>query len=787
MPRYKIWKLKKYDMGLAVSLANALQVSPVITGILLNRGLKDEEEMRQFLFGNPQVYHEPLLMKDMQKAGERILEAIRRQEPITVYGDYDVDGITASSLLYLFLKDQGARVNTYIPKRKGEGYGLNTEAVHNLAQEGTRLLVTVDCGISGINEVAEAPAGMDIIITDHHMPPDTLPPAYAIINPKQPGCGYPFKGLSGVGVAFKLCQALYQMQNLRQPLWEKYTELAALGTVADIVPLQGENRELVKRGLKALETTPLIGLQKLMEVSGCPKKDVSSENIGFIIAPRLNAVGRLEHAQLAVELLTTGVETEAQSIAEELNKENILRQEISRQIFIEAEAMLAQQKEVKTAIVLAREGWHAGVIGIVASRLVDKYNLPTILISIDGENAKGSCRSIASLDLYSAISECSDCLIQFGGHHQAAGLTLRAARVGEFKQRFMNVVAGRLSPSDYEPKLTVDVLLDGTEKLTLPLLKQLQRLEPFGCENPVPVFALQKAAVHNPKVFGKEDDHLRFFVEYGGEHYHSIMWNGSHYHACLYNNACTDLAFMPKINVYQGMESINLQVLSFDQELTVFDYRHELAGKEERFKKVVQTQKNIAVFFNKGSKPPDFCQAYPQVGVLTYGEAVTPEVDIVIFYDLPDVSVFTRETFPLSKQPGKTLLLLYNHEDYRQAHRDNEINYPDRNHLSLVYRFVSHYLKIHILADLAEIQAAAAAGNIMVTEQDIVIFTELGFLHNENKRLGMGEVHKQELNNSPTFVKLREQGKKQQEIFEENYKIILNAINEVWRGEGGRC
>ena len=781
MPRYKIWKLKKYDTGLAVSLANALNVSPVVTGILLNRGLKEEEEMRNFLFGNPQVYHEPLLMKDMQKAGERIFEAIKKQEQITVYGDYDVDGITASSLLYLFLKEQGALVNTYIPKRKGEGYGLNTEAVKNLSQEGTRLLITVDCGISGINEVAAAPAGMDIIITDHHMPPENLPRAYGIINPKQPGCGYPFKGLSGVGVAFKLCQALYQMNHLCQPLWEDYTELVALGTVADIVPLKGENRELVKRGLKALETTKLVGLRKLMEVSGCPKVNISSENIGFILAPRLNAVGRLEHAQLAVELLTTEDETEAQRIAETLNKENILRQEISHQIFVEAEEMLAAQKDIKTAIVLAKEGWHAGVIGIVASRLVDKYHLPTILISIDGENAKGSCRSIPALDLYGAISECSDCLIQFGGHHQAAGLTLRTARLDEFKQRFRNVVDGCLQPGDYEPKLVVDVLLDGSARLSLPLLKQLQRLEPFGCENPVPVFAMQQVAVHSPKVFGNENDHLRFFVDYGGDHYHSIMWNGSRYASCLYNESRTDLAFMPKLNLYQGLENINLQVLSFDQDLIVFDYRHEAKNKEEILKKYLQTQKKIAVFLNQGSVLPVSCQGYPEVHVLSYGELGEAGDNIFIFYDLPEVPVYSRTNFPVPKLPGKTLLLLYNHDDFLELQRKSERAYPNRGHLTLAYRFISYYLKQHILATLEELQTGAVAVNLIVNPQDLVIFTELGFLHNINGRYSMGEIHKQELTNSPTFVKLHELGKKEQESLEANYKISQNSINELWR------
>lgn len=297
MKKRRIWQLQKCDREMAVGIAAELGVSPVVVGVLLNRGVRDKDEIREFLFGSEQPFHEPLLMKDMQKAASRILEAVANKEQITVYGDYDVDGISASSLLYLYLSGIGGSVNTYIPKRKSEGYGLNNEALTALAEAGTTLLVTVDCGISGVDEVAAAPAGMEIIITDHHTPPDILPAAYAIVNPHQRDCRYPFKYLSGVGVAFKLCQAMHQMQHLTEPLWSELTELVALGTVADIVPLRGENRALVKMGLAAMADTRIVGLQKLIEHSGCPKQNISAENIGFILAPRLNAVGRLEHAQ----------------------------------------------------------------------------------------------------------------------------------------------------------------------------------------------------------------------------------------------------------------------------------------------------------------------------------------------------------------------------------------------------------------------------------------------------------------------------------------------------------
>ncbi len=433
--RQRIWEIRDYDKHKAGCLAAELGISPLVTGILLERGLSDTQSMREFLYGGAAPFHDPFLLKDMDKAAARIERAIKNGERIIVYGDYDVDGITASSLLYIYLRDRGAKAATYIPKRKSEGYGLNDEALQNIADGGTTLVITVDCGISGLHEVANAPKCMDIIITDHHTAPEVLPPAYAIVNPKQKGCGYPFKDLSGVGVAFKLCQALEQGAPGELPQWQELTELAALGTVADIVPLVGENRELVRRGLKAMETTSLVGLKALIKASGCPETGIASDNIGFGLAPRLNAVGRLEHAQSAVELLVTDDAEKAEAIAAELNRENALRQEISRQIMEEAEAQLAREEHIDTAIVLASEGWHQGVIGIVASRLVDKYQLPTILLSIAGEMTKGSCRSIPALNLYEAVAAESDILLQFGGHHQAAGLTLPTNKVEEFSRR----------------------------------------------------------------------------------------------------------------------------------------------------------------------------------------------------------------------------------------------------------------------------------------------------------------------------------------------------------------
>ena len=459
LAKERIWEIREYDKHKAGCLAAELGISPLVTGILLERGLNDTESMREFLYGSLTPFHDPFLLKDMEKSVRRIERALAAGEKITVYGDYDVDGISASSLLYIYLHGRGARVETYIPQRKNEGYGLNDDALQTIAEGGTTLVITVDCGISGLHEVENAPQCLDIIITDHHTVPEQLPPAYAIVNAKQADDAYPFKELSGVGIAFKLCQALEQKVPGRLPEWAELTELAALGTVADIVPLVGENRELVRRGLAAMESTELVGLKALIEASGLSNQRIAADNIGFGLAPRLNAVGRLEHAQRAVELLVTDDSYEASEIAAELNRENSLRQDISRQIQEEAEALLAQEEHIDTAIVLASEGWHQGVIGIVASRLVDKYHLPTILLSISGDMAKGSCRSIPALNLYEAIAAEADILTQFGGHHQAAGLTLPTAKVEEFRRRFKEYVRKALRPEDYQPHQIVDCVI----------------------------------------------------------------------------------------------------------------------------------------------------------------------------------------------------------------------------------------------------------------------------------------------------------------------------------------
>lgn len=761
----KIWNIQNYNKEKASCLAAELGISTIVTSVLLERGYDTVEQIREFLYGSKEPFHDPFLMKDMLKVVTRIEQALANSEKITVYGDYDVDGMTASSLLYLYLKSLGAKVDTYIPKRENEGYGLNDDALNHIYASGTGLVITVDCGISGLKEVEAAPEGMDIIITDHHTVPDVLPPAYAIINPKQAGCAYPFKNLSGVGVAFKICQALAKHKNGSNYWWDDLTELAALGTVADIVPLIGENREIVRRGLKAMADTRLVGLQALIKISGCQKEHITSENVGFMLAPRLNAVGRLEHAQSAVELLVSDNEAAAMEIAEKLNYENSLRQDISRKIMEEAEVLLSQEEHIDTAIILASETWHQGVIGIVASRLVEKYHLPVILMSISGGVAKGSCRSIPALNLYEAIKAESDILTQFGGHHQAAGLTLPAEKVAEFKERFRAYVQEHLQEEDYCPRLNVDCLLGDMGLITVKDLEDLALLEPFGCCNPAPVFAFNNALLYNYKLIGKDKMHLQFSVTKGEYDYKAVMWNKAEMLPMLYDNMVADLAYMPKINIWNGETSVQFHALSIRQESFLYDYRQQRVDKAKLTESFLRLNSNVVIYVNDLKHIPDgFNDKY--VKFREYGDFISS--NIAVLYDIPHINL--KEIIKkLKLRNVQNIVIGFNIADRDSFEQKMLLNYPDRNIMASAYRKVMEQLKQHgtvsykkLLTDFSD----------TITENILEIMQELGFIVKDADNLVIGEIKKHQLEDSSLFCKLQTEKDILYSTLKDNFKTL---------------
>jgi len=503
------WIVRDFDNNLVQKLANDLKITPLVASLLVNRGLDTVDSARYFLFGKDE-FHDPFLFKGMDLAVKRIHDAIHRQEPILIFGDYDADGVSSTSVLMITLRDLGANVQFYIPNRFTEGYGPNEPAFRHAAETGIRLIITVDTGIAAVHEANVAKElGLDLIITDHHEPGPVLPEALAIIHPKLPDSIYPFRELAGVGVAFKLAHALYG------EIPEHLFEIAVIGTVADLVSLKGENRLIVKKGLEKLKVTNNIGLKAILKLAGVDPLSINEETIGFTLAPRINAVGRLEDADLAVQLLLTIDPDEAQLLAEEMDELNKTRQSIVNTITKEAIELVESHFPIDTnkVLVIGKEGWNPGVIGIVASRLVDKFYRPTIVLNFDPEKgtAKGSARSIGGFDLFKNLSTCREILPHFGGHPMAAGMTLKLEDVEELRTRLNNLAEEQLTDEHLIPitQLDVDIQL---EDISLTTLDEVNLLAPFGMDNPKPKVLVTNVGIGSMRKIGSEQNHLKLVV-----------------------------------------------------------------------------------------------------------------------------------------------------------------------------------------------------------------------------------------------------------------------------------
>lgn len=507
------WIVRESDQQLVKTLENELKITPLVASLLINRGLDTVDSARYFLFGKEQ-FHDPFLLKGMDTAVHRIRQAIENQEPILIFGDYDADGVSSTTLLMLTLKDLGANVQFYIPNRFTEGYGPNEPAFRSAAESGVKLIITVDTGISAIHEAGIAKElGLDLIITDHHEPGPVLPEALAIIHPKLPDSIYPFRELAGVGVAFKLAHALYG------ELPEHLLEIAVIGTIADLVSLKDENRLIAKKGLEKLKVTKNKGLRAILKVAGVDPLNINEETIGFTLAPRINAVGRLENADMAVELLLSDDPYEAESMALEIDELNKTRQSIVNTITLEAIEEVENNFPIdsNSVLVIGKEGWNAGVIGIVASRLVEKFYRPTIVLSFDREKglAKGSARSIEGFDLFKNLSECRDILPHFGGHPMAAGMTLNLEDVSELRQRLNQLANEQLTPENFVPITLLDHQIK-VDEINLSSLDELNLLAPFGMDNPKPKVLIRNVQISTMRKIGSEQNHLKVMVNDNG-------------------------------------------------------------------------------------------------------------------------------------------------------------------------------------------------------------------------------------------------------------------------------
>ena len=554
---YKKWRVKP-PSPLQSNIASELKVSGVTAQLLANRGITDLKSASDFMNCSIASCHDPLLMKDMDKAVLRIRKAIAAGEKILIYGDYDVDGMTSVALVYSALKGLGADVSYYIPNRLEEGYGLNIGAIKRSHREGISLIITVDCGITSFKEIEHARgADIDVIITDHHeILEGRVPQAYAVINPLQKDCGYPFKHLAGVGIAYKLVKAVYEGTGF---FAEDFLDFVSLGTVADVAPLLGENRILTKHGLGELNRRSRAGLKALMEVSGLNGKDISSGHIGFVLGPRINAMGRVGSPQKALDLLLAGDSDDVIKLAKVLDSENRNRQKIEARICEEAMAKVEREVNFKDhrVIVLAGENWHPGVIGIVASRISDRFYRPAIMISLDGKLGKGSGRSIESFHLFDYLLRCRDHLVGFGGHEAACGITIEKDNIDAFRKKINEEAAKDPQEAVFSPTIDIDMEIP-LGILSEAVISEIESLSPFGTENPRPVFVSRSLKVKDgPRQIGKNG--FKVWVTDGSLTCEAVTFGRDRLEMPT-SGLTVDLAYTPSINDWQGVRSIQLEL-----------------------------------------------------------------------------------------------------------------------------------------------------------------------------------------------------------------------------------
>ena len=551
------------DPAAVAALVDALHLPDAVCRLVVGRGFAEPEAARQFLRPRLEQLHDPSTLMDLDRAVERLAHAIRAGEKILVHGDYDVDGMCSTTIMLKTLRSLGAQAEPFIPQRLRDGYDLSDAGVRAALDFGARVVVTCDCGTSAIEPVARLQAaGVDVIITDHHLPGGPLPEAFAVINPKRPGCPSPDKDLAAVGVAFKLALGLVRAFGGNENAVFELLDLVALATVADIAPLRGENRVLVRYGLRLLSETRNPGLRALIRSAGLDRKPLTAGRVGYILAPRLNAVGRLDRALRGVELLTTDSDAAANGLARDFEELNARRQEIDRDTLTQARRMVdALNLDETFGIVLAGEGWHAGVIGIVASRVVEQVGRPTILIALDGDEGKGSGRSISPFDLHAGIGECRDLLIRFGGHRSAAGVTIARDRVEAFAERFNEVARAALTPDDLVPELRVDLELP-FDAATEQLESLLRHMEPCGAGNPAPMLVSRGVTLSAPpRTVGK--DGLRLVLQGGGHTLTALGWGMADRKGELDIGRPLDVAFRLDQDEWKGESRLQARLADF--------------------------------------------------------------------------------------------------------------------------------------------------------------------------------------------------------------------------------
>ncbi|WP_059102756.1 single-stranded-DNA-specific exonuclease RecJ [Shouchella shacheensis] len=767
------WRVLEQNESLAEELADELGVSRLVARLLVQRGFGSKEVARRFLHKDKPEFYDPYLLKGMKETVARIHEAVRREERILVFGDYDADGVSSISVLLTALRMVGADCDYYIPNRFTEGYGPNIPALKQAKEEGYSLIVTVDTGIAALEPAAYAKeAGLDFIVTDHHEPPPELPEAYAIINPKQPGCTYPFDSLAGVGVAFKVAHALLE----RVP--EELLDYAVIGTIADLVPLIDENRLLAKRGLKALEQTARPGLRALKDVCGIGAQSLESDHVGFGMGPRLNAAGRLDSAGPAVELLLAEDEQTAKELAaaiDELNKE---RQGIVNKITEEAIALAGEQEEHSSshALIVAKEGWNAGVIGIVASRLVERYYRPTIVMSIDKENglAKGSARSIEGFDMFQELSVSRDILPHFGGHPMAAGLTMKEADIGLLRERLNQQAYEHLTSEDFIPVSEIDVIAQ-VEDVTVGLIEEVAELAPFGVGNRKPSVLLKETCVTEVRRIGSDSSHLKIQFAGAGAPLDGIAFRFGHLYEEMTPQAKLSAVGTLSLNEWNGRVKAQLMIedVAIDH-WQLFDWRSIQPHRLRERLLTLPEDKRLVFAFQKETKE--------RLGLTC--EVVDPRSANIhindtycVLLDLPNDRAELGELFTGEERPSRVYAVFSQEEE--TFFRTN----PNREQFKWYYAFLRKQGRFHLDAlgkKLEQHKGWTSETVGFMTD----VFVELEFVSLKN---GYVEVNpnpaKTALEASATFHKKQEQTYLENEFVYASYQQLREWFDGMFAKE----
>ena len=551
----KQWEIYNVDEKLIKEIAKKFNISELVARIIAHKGIEKDEDINEFLKPTRKDFHDPFLMPDMEKAIDRIVKAIKGKEKTIIYGDYDVDGITSITVLKRYLAERDLNVDIYIPNRIDEGYGLNENAVREIASKGYTLMITVDCGITGNNEVELAKKlGIDVIITDHHEPSEKIPEALAVVDAKRKDNKYPFRGLAGVGVAFKTIQAISKKMGLAEETYLKYLDIVCIGTISDIVPLEDENRVISKLGLMLVKQTKNVGLKALLDSIGY--KQIDSTTVSFGVAPRINACGRMGHEKVAVDLFLTDDPAEARKLTEVLNKYNQDRQEIEKRIFCEAVDLVTNTDE--PCIVVGKENWHHGVIGIVASKITEMYYKPSILLCYEDGIARGSGRSIKGFDLHEALENCNTYIDQFGGHSMAIGITIKEENISKFKQQFEDYARSQ-KIEEIVPIIQVDQKVE-LSNISIKDIKDLKLLEPYGEANNVPIFQINNLKIESIRAIS-EGKHLKMFLKDENNKGIDVIGFNMGYLSEEYKiGTRVDVVGNLEINSYKGIDNIQINL-----------------------------------------------------------------------------------------------------------------------------------------------------------------------------------------------------------------------------------